>query len=1185
MDFDLQFEQLTGYKPLPWQGRLHKLLVQGEFPSQCHLPTGLGKTSVLAVWLLALAEQVLENRPLTIPRRLVYVVNRRTVVDQATSEAEKLRRSLCEKPGLKSVRELLASLSSQATTREEPLAISTMRGQFADNGEWMADPARPAIIVGTVDMIGSRLLFSGYRVGFKHRPLHAAYLGQDVLLVHDEAHMEQPFQKLINSITEEQAKEKEPSRNVSCQKPFYVMALSATQRHVSQGEDLFQLEDEDFQHPVVKQRLQATKQLYLHSIDEKEKDLVKVARQLAVEKTFEDQAILVYFRKVDDILQMGRELEKAGIPTNQILTLTGTIRGQEREQIVETKVFRRFIHECQDEMESGRVFLLSTSAGEVGINITADHLICDLTPFDSMAQRFGRVNRFGIKPAQIHVLHPTSFDAENKMIGQFELARQSTLKLLSSLKRDEDNILSASPHALEAVEKPLREKAFTPCPVMKETTDVLLDAWTMTTIKAPLPGRPPVEQWLHGEATWEPPRTQIAWRAEVELVESALLENQINPEDLLEAYPLKAMELLSDSTERVHKELVKLSAKHGQSPIWLISDEHKIERMLLDDITTLVDAKRAKVLLGGATVLLSPLVGGLNSQHMLDGGAAANIFEHENRLRDAINGRQLDIADMWMVHGERQRQRVYQKSDDSWKLKLSIRLKTISDDELSDTDANEVERTNLDDGLWNWYVCSVDDADEYRQEPQNLDEHLEMTEIAANELATSLSLPGNIKDAIVLAARLHDLGKHRDLWQKSIGNFRYQDGVILAKSGDRRRRNLSVTYRHEFGSLHDVRAQKEFQALGEESQDLVLHLIGAHHGRARPHFPTDLADGRDESYDPNYVSAANEALASQIPSRFARLQRKFGRWGLAYLESLVRSADIIASKSLKYERTKTLPKLEISLPQRTIVPSFRKFEPSIRIDVDVTNPGQFFACCGLLELADRLWPGAEGWFEEREFCVACEGTLPQLLKSLTECKFEPEDPENATSSPLLMKAPFNLRLDWWHDQLSGGRDLKVWAGTMEGLRIARAMQATMASPQFATPQIFDIGMIAFDADNSSKKVEPFYFDARRGPNAHSRDVGFSTNTLSYTSTAHPAVELLCLIGLQRLTPQRKARSRLFRYASWKRPIPAQLIPAVALGEFPTMIDKVFEFENWYRTGQKKHKAFLPAVPLLNKGAT
>src|SRR5262249_21972179 len=48
-------------------------------------------------------------------------------------------------------------------------AVGTLRGQFADNREWSADPARPAVNVGTVDMIGSRLLFSGYGIGFKSK--------------------------------------------------------------------------------------------------------------------------------------------------------------------------------------------------------------------------------------------------------------------------------------------------------------------------------------------------------------------------------------------------------------------------------------------------------------------------------------------------------------------------------------------------------------------------------------------------------------------------------------------------------------------------------------------------------------------------------------------------------------------------------------------------------------------------------------------------------------------------------------------------------------------------------------------------------------------------------------------------------------------------------------------------------
>src|SRR3712207_9087878 len=80
---------------------------------------------------------------------------------------------------------------------EPPLAISTLRGQFADNREWSADPAKPAVIVGTVDMIGSRLLFGGDGCGFKTRPLHAGFLGQGALLGHDEAQLEEPFQDLL----------------------------------------------------------------------------------------------------------------------------------------------------------------------------------------------------------------------------------------------------------------------------------------------------------------------------------------------------------------------------------------------------------------------------------------------------------------------------------------------------------------------------------------------------------------------------------------------------------------------------------------------------------------------------------------------------------------------------------------------------------------------------------------------------------------------------------------------------------------------------------------------------------------------------------------------------------------------------------------------------------------------------
>ena len=179
-DFGKMFEALTGYEPLRWQWRLYEEWLAGDVKPVIDLPTGMGKTNVMAIWLMARAARR-QIDPLRLPTRLVYVVDRRTVVDQATMLAEKIR------------------AGAERMNKETDIAvptISTLRGQFADNRDWVRDLSRPAIIIGTVDMIGSRLLFSGYRSSYKQRPLHAGLLGQDSLLILDEAHLSEPFAKI-----------------------------------------------------------------------------------------------------------------------------------------------------------------------------------------------------------------------------------------------------------------------------------------------------------------------------------------------------------------------------------------------------------------------------------------------------------------------------------------------------------------------------------------------------------------------------------------------------------------------------------------------------------------------------------------------------------------------------------------------------------------------------------------------------------------------------------------------------------------------------------------------------------------------------------------------------------------------------------------------------------------------------
>ena len=253
----------------------------------------------------------------------------------------------------------------------------------------------------------------------------------------------------------------------------------------------------------------------------------------------------------------------------------------------------------------------------------------------------------------------------------------------------------------------------------------------------------------------------------------------------------------------------------------------------------------------------------------------------------------------------------------------------------------------------------------------------------------------------------------------------------------------------------------------------------------------------------------------------------------------------------------------------------------IAVNVDLTNPGQFFACCGLLELSDRLWPGAMGYFDRRQFRISGGGTLKELVQKLAACTLTQLDTESDTSSPIQLDGTFgNLRLDWWNDAYGGGNQLKVWAGTMESVRIAKAMQlAIKKDSRFQEPDLFNLGCVCYDPDDVQKKVEPYYFDARRGPNAHSRDVGFSPNDLAMTTTAFPAVELLCLVGLQRSLPVRQREPRIFDYYTWSFPLPPSLLPAAAAGLLPGPVQQQFRFENWYRTGQKKHKAFRSAIPL------
>jgi CRISPR-associated endonuclease/helicase Cas3 len=185
---------------------------------------------------------------------------------------------------------------------------------------------------------------------------------------------------------------------------------------------------------------------------------------------------------------------------------------------------------------------------------------------------------------------------------------------------------------------------------------------------------------------------------------------------------------------------------------------------------------------------------------------------------------------------------------------------------------------------WRLYTMSQRADDEGSRNSTKellLDDHLRRTEAWAARLAQRLALPEREQKALVRAGGAHDLGKQRRVWQRSIKRFK---APPLAK-GPMQPSELGH-YRHELGSLHDG----DFSGLNDEARDLALHAIAAHHGRARPHFPAI------ESYDPEVKDDIILALVREVPLRFDRLQRRYGRWGLAWLESILRAADVLGSE-------------------------------------------------------------------------------------------------------------------------------------------------------------------------------------------------------------------------------------------------------------------------------------------------
>jgi len=931
-EFDAAYCALTGHDgACRWQHRLFTDLEAGRFPTDIELATGLGKTSIIALWVLALG-RALGRASHVVPRRLAYVVDRRVVVDQASEFAEQVceRLEQAAQDGNHALHAVATTLKNAGCT-SSVVEISTLRGQRALDTRWRDDPTRPAIIVGTVDMIGSRLLFSAYgRVGPWGRALEAGLVGQDCLLVLDEAHLCSPFATTLSAI----------ERRSGTLAPFAVVRMGATMDpvddllrrtpglpKVSTSRRVFQLLDaattidghawpKECDEKKVSDRLTAKKRIEVEPLDEERGVGVQLAAW-AIEKSKDDNraVIGIVVNTVAEVRRCAVALREGGVADEHVVTLTGSMRGWDRDAVVDSPKYAR-LKSQRDRSASldPPTFLVATSCVEVGADIDCDHLGVEACAADSLIQRLGRVNRLGASTRDVTVrlvgdakaTDPAGkvFQRVQALVGNGQELHGSPSTFPGHLRADADRANAASGLASaqgHEQRKEAEDKLKNPDKVARALFDVrvpppaltgaVLDDFAMTSKHPSSGARPDVGRWLHGSIEDSSLYVELAWRAELDRV--------TEPDDakqLVAAFPIGARETarcpLYEAVELLMAIRRRAVEDHDLGArVLLVTRYGSTTSLLLRDVPTDDDGELRGVL-HDATVVLPASAGGYDGQFVNPASKppVGDIAEQAQPTHRAQRRR------LWVDSG-----RVTASSLAEGTNPQSIESDTDAEDLLSAVEDVAEELLGVGwrlveavgNGVRGVVVAREDRRALEEAEDDDgslgfknevlLSQHLSDARAGAEELCKRLALPDELRATVIEAAGQHDLGKDRAWWQRAVG--RVEKPAVAKWVRSWMDHKINRGYRHELGSVGDLEA---ITLPANVERALCLHLVAAHHGHARPGF-------RVEAAGPVITDPVRRALV-ETPARFARLQTKYGWWALAWLEALVKAADVLASR-------------------------------------------------------------------------------------------------------------------------------------------------------------------------------------------------------------------------------------------------------------------------------------------------
>lgn len=983
--FSTFFEAVHQQQPFPWQSRLAaEVLETGVFPPLISLPTASGKTTLLdvAVYLLACDASLAPERRRA-PLRTFFVIDRRIVVDDAARRAhhiasmleqalrQEAQGTLPPTPHAHALLEVASALQSlarrgsppesRAYQEARPLEVYVLRGGIPRELGLTRSPAQPLLCLSTVDQVGSRLLFRGYGVRDNSLPLHAALLAQDALVVLDEAHLSQPFEKLLQRIQRFQQ-----WAEVKVGRPLQVVRMSATPQDTAQPP--FRLDEKDLQHPVLAARLRAQKWVELLEVPDSEQDstlrqrvveviekLLKPRQHNLLQRPCANIGVVVnrvataraLFQQLRELAQSQPELKV------EVTLLTGRTRPLDRSQVLD-KLLPKLAAQRLRTVEHGLTQLVvATQCIEAGADLDFDALISECAPLDALRQRLGRLDRLGhrgqstvvifARTSQINGKKPDPIYGEALTETWRWLKTQST-PLDMGIEGLEQR-LTQSPPSLQSL-APVRQ-----APVLLPMT---LDLWCQTSPRPRVDPDP--APFLHG-----PERSsadvQLIWRDTLpDTLDACLEQLSLLPPCNLEALALPLPTARSwlqqkDSSQAQHIEsaLDQLTDQEGLTPSESEALPHPAQPATFlrwegeDSHFITLDQLRP-----GDTLIIPATLGGLDlfGWHPQSESPVEDLAEVAQLQKTGRACLKLATAEAgtWRASllplgqqlrtAERREKRAALAS-------VLATLRAWQDHEVTEHADFPPKPTHAPAWFWaqlklllqapltilpcgDGVVLRTTREVQPAQESSFTDEdnrssdtgtgvslrtHLlgvvRWTECHAHACGLPPALVGDLRRA----ALWHDLGKLDPRFQTLL----YGGDEAAACRGEeplakslrtvpaQHRRSPHVLFpprgfRHEAFS---VGLLTDHPALSEtHDADLVLHLVGAHHGYARPFFPASVDENPQEvAFDLEGShfegSTAHELThaGSGVAERFWRLIQRYGWYGLAYLETLLRLAD------------------------------------------------------------------------------------------------------------------------------------------------------------------------------------------------------------------------------------------------------------------------------------------------------